>query len=257
MEATPVYEVRLPIFRGPLDLLLHLIKQEELDITKVALAQVTDQYLAHIRLLQHLNLAELASFLVIAAKLLLIKSQVLLPQPTSLSQGDEVEEDVGDELVRQLIEYRHFKEIALLLQEREDLGLRTYTRLAPPPVLERRVDLSDVSLEDLVEAMRKALVAVGAEPEPSAESVSKIVSPVTVTIGQQMTFISQVLRHRRHISFQHLLSSASSRPEIIVTFLAILELIKQGVLEAYQECMFGDIILAEVQPATVATSERG
>ena len=124
------YTVQLPVFAGPLDLLLQLIEREELDITKVSLAQVTDQFLSYIKVLEQLNISDLADFLVIAARLVLIKSEALLPRPVERQPG---EEDPGDELARQLLAYKKYKQIAGLLKEREDTNLRTYLRLAPPP----------------------------------------------------------------------------------------------------------------------------
>jgi segregation and condensation protein A len=243
IETTPPYEVALPVFQGPLDLLLHLIEKEELEITKVALAQVTDQYLARLRLLEELSASEITAFLVIAAKLLLIKSQVLLPRPPEITTGGE-EEDVGDELARQLIEYKRFKEIALSLREREESGLRSFVRVAPPPALNRRLDLADLSLQDLVEAVRAALSAAAGEDEGAP--VSDVVRPATVTIEQQMALIEQALRRHGQVSFQRLLGQASSRVEIIVTFLAVLELIKQQQVDVRQERLFGEVIITAI-----------
>ncbi len=129
------YQVKLPVFEGPLDLLLHLIEREELDITEVSLAQVTNQYVDYLAQFGERQLDNLADFLVVAAKLLLIKSRVLLPQPPLTSTSEE-EED-ADDLVRQLIEYKRFKEAALRLAEIEALGLHSYIRLAPVPRLEK------------------------------------------------------------------------------------------------------------------------
>jgi len=236
MEAKP-YEVRLAIFEGPLDLLLHLIEREELDITKVSLAQVTDQYLEYISLLEQLNAEILADFLVVAAKLLLIKSETLLPQPPR-APGEEEEEDIGEELARQLIEYKKFKEAAIELREREEMGLRTYVRVAPPPKLERPLDLEDVSLTDLVEAVRRAL-----DLRPPAPSVSGVVTPFTITVAEKMAFIEGKLKRQRRVSFNRLLTQATSRLEIIVTFLAVLELIKLKGVEVQQERLFGEIVI--------------
>src|SRR6185295_15384281 len=127
MTAPNNYTVQLPVYAGPLDLLLQLIERDELDITKVALAQVTDQFLSYLKVLESLNLGDIADFLVIAARLILIKSEALLPRPVVREPG---EEDPADELARQLIAYKRYKEIALTLREREDAGLRTYLRLA-------------------------------------------------------------------------------------------------------------------------------
>jgi Segregation and condensation protein ScpA len=129
------YTVQLPVFEGPLDLLLHLIERAELDITRVALAQVTDQFLGYLAAMQERHMDEVVSFLVIAARLLQIKSEALLPRPPQREAG---EEDPGEELARQLRLYKAFKKSAEFLQQRESLGLRSYLRLAPPPRVRRR-----------------------------------------------------------------------------------------------------------------------
>lgn len=242
------YEVKLAIFEGPLDLLLHLIEREELDITKVSLAQVTDQYLEYIGLLVELNAGALADFLVIAAKLLLIKSEMLLRRPPR-APGEE-EEDVGDELARQLIEYKKFKEAALELRQREEMGLRAYVRVAPPPKLERPfgwaqdrpLDLGDISLADLVEAVRHAL-----DVRPPIPSVSEVVTPFTITVAEKMALIEERLERHRRVSFNRLLAHAASRLEIIVTFLAVLELIKLKGIKVQQERLFGEIVILQKQ----------
>lgn len=245
------YQVHLSIFEGPLDLLLHLVEREELDITKVALAQVTDQYLAHLSELERRQVKELADFLVVAAKLLLIKSLALLPRPPTLAP--EVE-DVGDELVRQLQAYKRFKEIAVLLHEREEKGLHGYVRIAPPPRLEPQFDLGDVSLSDLLAAVQEALEAVPAPP------VGEVVAPIVVTIDEQIARIEDHLTRRRQVRFRDVLSEVSTRVEIIVTLLALLELIKQDRALVRQEEPFGEIVIerqmaSEVTPAdTPATN---
>lgn len=242
------YEVKLAIFEGPLDLLLHLIEREELDITKVSLAQVTDQYLEYIGLLVELNAGALADFLVIAAKLLLIKSEMLLRRPPR-APGEE-EEDVGDELARQLIEYKKFKEATLELRQREEMGLRAYVRVAPPPKLERPfgwaqdrpLNLEDVSLAELVAAVRRAL-----DVRPPIPSVSEVVAPITITVAEKMALIEETLERHRRVSFNRLLAHAASRLEIIVTFLAVLELIKLKGIEVQQERLFGEIVILQKQ----------
>src|SRR4030065_2495201 len=142
------YRVATDVDEGPLDLLLQLIERAELDITKLALAQVTDQYLEHLRKLSVRNLSERAAeevsaFLVIAARLLQIKSEALLPRPPAREPG---EEDPGEALARQLQVYKKFKEIAAFLEQRQEAGLSTYLRIALSPRLDARADLSGVTL---------------------------------------------------------------------------------------------------------------
>jgi len=229
------YEVRLPVFEGPLDLLLHLIERQELDITVIALAQVTDQYLAHLRTMDRIDPAYLADFLVVAARLLLIKSRLLLPQPPVVEE--EEEEDVGDELVRQLREYQRFKAAARLLAEREAQGLRSYVRVAAPPALPHRADLSGLTLDDLLAAMRRVF------QEGPVVTVSRIVAPLVVSIGDKIAEIRGTLARRRRLLFSELTRRARSRVEVIVTFLALLELMKQRAVRARQEQLFGEIVV--------------
>jgi segregation and condensation protein A len=234
---TQHYQVQLPMFEGPLDLLLHLIEREELDITKVALAQVTDQYLAYLAILKEIEVEFLTDFLVVAAKLLFIKSQALLPTPPP-SLVDEEEEDIGAQLAHQLRVYKQFKIVAQTLRQREANGLKSFIRMALPPKFEPRLAVGEVTLDDLVAAVHQAL-----EVRPADPAVSEVVSPITVTIGQQMTLIRDELTHRTQINFRHLLGQAASRVEIIATFLAVLELIKQYVIEVRQDTSFGDIVI--------------
>jgi segregation and condensation protein A len=230
------YQIQLPVFEGPLDLLLHLVEREELDITTIALAQVTDQYLAYLAELERRRAGELAEFLVIAAKLLLIKSRALLPRPPALSPE---EEDVGEDLVRQLQAYKRFKEIAKLLHEREQDGLHSYVRVAPMPRLEPQVDTGNVSLNDLLIYVQEALDALPAPP------VGEVVTPVTLTVGEQIARIEGQLARRRQVPFQEFLSGSTSRVEIIVTLWAVLELIKQKRARVRQEELFGEIIIEQ------------
>src|SRR5215207_1638475 len=149
------YNVHTPVYEGPLDLLLNLIEHAELDITSVSLAMVTDQYLAYINGLEHVNADEVSAFIVIATKLLQIKSEALLPRPPVREPG---EVDVGQALVDQLRLYKRYKEIGSWMMERQDANLQTFLRIAPPPKVEPKLDLSNLTLEKLVAAASEAFV---------------------------------------------------------------------------------------------------
>jgi segregation and condensation protein A len=246
-ENSNTYKVDLLIFQGPLDLLLSLIEQEELDITKISLAQVTNQYLAYLEIMKETDPDDLTDFLVIAAKLIWIKSKMLLPQPPS-SVTEEEEEDVGDELARQLRIYKRFKAIAVRFRELEMEGQRSYVRIAPPPKIERRLTPGEVSLDDLLHAARNALTIRPPEPD-----VDEVVSPELVTLGQQMAHIWQEITATGKVSLFKLLSQNRNRLEIIVTLLAILELIKRFAIEVKQAHIFGDIIIRKNENAPVLT----
>ena len=243
---SPNYQVQLPVFKGPLDLLLHLIEREELDVTTVALAQVTDQYLAYLAELEQRQVKDLSEFLVVAAKLLLIKSLALLPRPPDLSPEAE---DVGDDLVHQLQIYKRYKEIATLLHEREEQGLHGYVRIAPLPHLDPQLDMGDTSIQDLLTIVQEALDAIPAPP------VGKVVAPVTVTIAGQMTHIERQLAQQSQIRFREILSEATTRVEIIVTLLALLEMIKQNRVLVWQERLFDEIFIKRQASAELTSAD--
>ena len=227
------YNVQTPVYEGPLDLLLSLIERAELEITSVSLATVTDQYLAYIKSLEQVNADEISAFLVIAAKLLQIKSEALLPRPPTRMPG---EEDAGKSLVDQLKLYKRFKEIGGWLNERQHANLRTYLRIAPPPKVEPKLDLSNVTLENLVTA---AHVAFAREKEKQPLGV--IIAPPRITIREKIDLISKTLREVERSTFRALLNANASRLEVVVTFLALLELIKRYRVAAHQEGLFNDI----------------
>ena len=164
-SALTEYQVSLDVYEGPLDLLLRLIEQEQLDITKISLVLVTDQYLAHIARLQEITAANLADFIVLAARLLVIKSRALLPKPEP--PAEEEEEDPGEELARQLLEYKKYKQVAAHLRSLEETGLRAYPRIAAPPEVETRLKPGEVTLAELAAAFRRALEAHPAPRPPT------------------------------------------------------------------------------------------
>ena len=242
------FQIKLPEFEGPLDLLLYLIEREELDITRVSLAKVTGAYLDYIHVLGKLQVDAVADFLVVAAKLLLIKSEALLPRPPA-PQAAAADDDPGDELVQQLLLYQQYKASARTLGEREAAGLRTYVRLAPPPKIEAKLDLSQVTVDLLIKAVRGVL-----DLEQPAPPVGTVIKPFTLTIREQMSLIERLLRYRPSLSFKRLLRRAQTRVEIIVTFLAVLELLRRCKVEIEQADLFGDIlILPAATPPTDGT----
>jgi segregation and condensation protein A len=235
------YQVHLDIYQGPLDLLLQLIERQEMDITQVSLARVTDQYLAHIALLERVNVEHLAEFLLIAAKLLLIKSRALLPKPPAIIA--EEEQDVGADLVEQLKLYRQFKQMAAFLHGREEAGLRSFVHVAPIPKLERHLTPGEGDLGLLIALMRQAL-----EAQTKLEPVNGIVAPVAISITDKIAYIGSLLQERGQLSFGELLRRCASRMEIIVTFMAVLEMLKQVQAEARQDALFGDILITRAAP---------
>ena len=229
------YQIELPAFNGPLDLLLHLIERHELDITAISLVKVTEQYLAQIEQMKQERMEELMDFLVIGARLVLIKSRALLPQTPVLVEGEE-EEDPAEALVRQLQQYKRFKTAAAFLHHRQEQGYRTYLRVAPPPKIEGRLDLSGITPPLLHSLVGEALSRLA-----DLEKSVAIVHPRRITVEGRMEYLRQVVQHTTPVWFSQVLSSETSRVEISVTLLAVLELMKRQELTAYQETLFGPI----------------
>jgi segregation and condensation protein A len=229
------YQVKTPVYEGPLDLLLQLIQNAELDITRVSLALVTDQYLDHMKDLENFAPDEVSAFMVIAAKLLQIKSEALLPRPP---RNDEEEEDVGDELARQLLAYKRYKEIADLLATREEEGLHSYVRMAPPPRVSEKIDLGDFTVENLLHLAQKAFGEAEAR-----EPLETVVTRPKVTIREQINKIATMLRENTRTSFNAILGPHFTRTEVVVSFLALLELIKRQYIQVSQQALFDDIEL--------------
>ncbi len=247
----PAYHIDLPVFNGPLDLLLYLIERNELDITVISLARVTEQYLIQIEKLKQERIEDLIDFLVIGARLALIKSRALLPR-SPLLPPDEQEEDPAETLLRQLRQYKAFKAASGALQQRIDEGLRTYLRVAPPPQIEGKLDLSGVDANTLLQAVRDVL----ARAERQEEAVD-VEQPRRVTIEGQIVHLHSKLKSHGRIGFRDLLSGDADRVEVAVTLLAILELIKRRQAFAHQSQLFGPIEIYATQPQpTGVTAEQ-
>ncbi len=226
-----------------------MINRDELEISRVSLAQVADQYLALLEQIEEMQPDLLADFLVIAAKLLLIKSQALLPRPPAASP--ETDLDPGEDLAQLLRLYKQFKAASQHLQERQTQRLRTFIRLAPPPKVESQPDLSDITLNDLLAAVQQAL-----QVTPPVPTVDQIVSKRHITIKGQMGVIRQRLIERRQIIFQEMLTSAQDRLEIAITLLATLELLKQREITVHQETIFGKIVIKPMPAEEVPESNK-
>lgn len=232
-KQTGDYQVNVPVFMGPLDLLLQLIEQSELEITSVSLAMVTDQYLQYIHQMEDIAADEISGFLVISAKLIQIKSEALLPRPSIIAAEDD---DPGLSLIQQLQVYKKFKEVSLWLQERETKGLRNYLRYAPLPKLDSRLDIGDLTVNDLMLAAEEVLQNI-----QDKQNLGTVIKAQKITIREKISLITGKLKKGEHISFRNLISQSDSRLEIVVTFLALLELIKRFHVKAIQDDIFSDI----------------
>jgi segregation and condensation protein A len=235
---TEGYHVQTDLYQGPLDLLLELIEKAELDITQLALAQVTNQYLAYLKNLESQDAAEVSAFLVIAARLVQIKSSALLPRPPVVESIKE--EDSAEALVRQLIQYKRFKELANGLDARQQTGLRTFLRISNAPVqFEAKLDMSGITLHDLVSAGRDILY------NRVLPALDEVVNMPRITIREKIYYILDSLRKNNNTTFDSMVGS-NNRIEIVITFLALLELVKRHIVEARQDNLFDQIAMNTV-----------
>jgi segregation and condensation protein A len=240
--STEKYQVSTGVYNGPLDLLLSLIEKAELDITKLALAQVTDQFLAYLEQLEQKNPTEISYFLVIAAKLIQIKSEALLPIPPTRSPG---EEDPGESLAQQLLLYKLFKESSVHLTEREELKLSTYLHIAPVIVVEGVIDLTGITADDLSEAARVILLN-----QRDETFGGNIIQVPRYSIREKIGEIIAILREKHHVTFRSILEEVPTRLEMVVTFLALLELVKQNLIITRQTQLFSEISLESISDLT-------
>lgn len=245
------YQIKLEIFEGPMDLLLHLIKKHELDIYSIPIALITHQYLEYIELMKSLDMEIAGEFLVMASTLTHIKSKMLLP-PAEDADGDEDGVDPRAELIRRLLEYKSFKEAAGSLENREETWSKIYTRTAdssPEVPAEDEPLLFDFHLFDLLAALKDVMARVpDADFEITAEAVS---------ITEKISQILARLETTDSVLFSDLFEGTTSKAQVIGTFLALLELIKTRVIKAFQVEQFGAIrimkAVAETQDGDTAT----
>ena len=233
------YEIKLDIFEGPLDLLLYLIRKNEIDIYNIPIALITAQYLAYLEMMRSLNLDLAGEYLVLASTLIHIKSKLLLPPDES--EGEEEEgEDPRAELVQQLLEYQIFKEAALRLENRPLLERDVFTRGAPgeaPSAAEEEGEaMMEVGVFELVAAFRR-IVAGFDRPEELEIDAEKM------SLADRINEIMEMLSEKQQMTFVELIGGRTARRRIVYTFLAILELMKLRMIRAYQSGPFGAIRL--------------
>lgn len=242
------YEVKLERFEGPLDLLLHLISRDEIDIYDIPIAHITRQYLEYIELMRMLDLEVAGEFLVMAATLMRIKAKMLLPVPPSLEE-DEI--DPRDELVQRLLEYRQFKEAAGTLKDREEKRRLLYERGHVPDDDEAGpLPLAPATLFHLLDALNRVLARLPARTVLELEGEA-------YDIEEKIAGIHRRVLVAGRLSFETLLAECRSRLEMIVTFLALLELLKLNRLVAVQAATFGDIELAPPDEESAAAESEG
>lgn len=228
-------QVHLPIFEGPLDLLLHLIKKNEVSITDIPIATITEQYLATLELMETLNLDVAGEFLVMASTLVHIKSRMLLP-----AGADEIEDEEGvdprEELVRRLLEYQRYKDAAGQLEQREMLSRDVFTRAATPTEEVGPRGFRELSVFELLGALKQVIDRL---PKDTFHEVTL----EKITVREKMTLLLDKLRQQNSVLFESLFAEVKSRMEVIVTFLAMLELVKVRAIRIFQETMAGPIMI--------------
>lgn len=241
MNTEDAYSIKLPVtvegeppFEGPLDLLLHLIRENKVDIYDIPIAAITKQYLEYIELMKELDLDIAGEFLVMAATLVHIKSRMLLPVEETMETAEP--DDPRLELVQRLLEYQAFKDAALGLKELEDAGGNVFARSAAgagEAEEEEELYLFDIGIFDLIGAFRKIL-----ERAP-AELVT--ITKEALTVKDKLSMIIDMLQGREALKFEELFKDDATKAGLIVTFVALLELLKLGLAKTYQERDFGVI----------------
>ena len=236
------YKVQLEIFEGPLDLLLYLIKKDEIDIYDVSLERITRQYLDYIDTFKMLNIELASEFIVMAANLMYIKSRELLPKDVQPPDEEAEEDDPRWELIRQLVEYKKFKEAAGFLGIQEMKVDELFVTTPEMPDLEAPVvSMGQVGIFDLIRAFQRVLKRF-----ENTDDFREIVND-RFTVADKIEELLNVVPVGGRVRFESLFSSASSRGEVIITFLAMLELIKLNHLQVEQEQLLGEIVI--VRPA--------
>lgn len=247
IRETDDYEIETELYSGPLDLLLDLIQKSELDITKIALAQVTDQFLVYVRKNESADPDYISEFMVIASKLVQIKSEAMLPK-SPLREPEE--EDLGEALARQLRIYREIKKASTWLNSRIDQNLRCHLHVPKSYPVNVQLDLSGVDLTDLIVALERLVNQESPISEGSSIKIPKM------TLRNKVQEIVRILKDTGNASFSGLVGKDSDRIQIIVVFLAILELVKQNLIETDQPDLFGDISLNPSEKLFVTLEEE-
>ncbi|MBI5409284.1 MAG: segregation/condensation protein A [Nitrospirae bacterium] len=239
------FHFKLPVFEGPLDLLLHLIKESKIDVYDIPIVDITRQYIEYLEMMKELNLEIAGEFLVMAATLIHIKSKMLLPPEEAEKEGRA--EDPRSELIRRLLEYQAYKESSIFLRKREEIWKNIFQRTMPDEedlTFEPEPMLFEANVFDLISAFKKLL--------EKAPAQTLEITRETLTVADRINFIMERLEKEDGIRFEDLFEEGFSRVTLIVTFLALLELVRLGLVKTYQEKAFGIIWI--INPQTSAAS---
>ncbi len=235
-DAVNPYSIKVPVFEGPLDLLLHLIKENKIDIYDIPISLITHQYLKYIEMIKELNLEIASEFLVMAATLIYIKSRMLLPPDETIETEEQEDPRVG--LVQRLLEYQAYKEVSATLREKEEVWANIFSR---PPVDKDEIAfepepypyLFDINIFDLMSALKKII----SKAPPEAIKITR----ETLTVKDRIALILDKMENEHTMRFDALFEGDTTRLQIIVTFLALLEILRLGLVRAYQDKDFGTI----------------
>lgn len=244
------FALDLPVFRGPLELLLHLIERRELDITEVSLVAVTGQYLSHLERRNHIDLAAVAGFISVGARLLLLKSRALLPRHEDEQGAEEDEEHDPEALLAALREYRRYRAAADHLRELEEEHRTAYRREVAPPDAPPGPGLDGVTSEMLFRLFREVT-----ERLPEDPALPRLVRE-PVRLADRIDRLVARLAGGKPVRFRDVIVGANSRVVVIVDFLAVLELVRGRYVEARQADLFGDIELIAVEGASQPSAAR-
>jgi segregation and condensation protein A len=242
-------QIKLQQFEGPLDLLLSLIEQQELDITQISLAQVTEQFLTYVKQLEQIDATELADYLTIAAKLLVIKSKAILPSLEVETPEEEAEED----LTTKLLQYKQFKEAAKYFKNLDAQGHQSFTRTR---VFSERVHFFPDPAVDAA-ALRQAISKV-VDALKELDNLPKAKIREAISIQEKITHLQFHLSSQIETRMSDLIAGAKNKEEVIITFLALLELIKQRLFSVDQNALFTDITIKKysVTPVEIEVVEE-
>lgn len=247
-------EVDLPVFDGPLDLLLNLIEKNKINIFDIPIAEITDQYLSYVHKMQEEDLGVMSEFMVMAAELISIKCKMLLPKETD-EEGEE--QDPREELVQQLLEYKTFKYISGELKDRMDASGNVFKEETIPkevksfrPKVDPEEVVGNLTLKKLHEIFTSVLRRQEDKIDPVRSNFGTI-EKEEVSLPDKLESVAEYAKRHERFSFRDLLSKQSSKMQIVVTFLAVLELMKYGVIEASQQETDGDIEITRAQELDV------
>ncbi len=238
------YKVVLEAFEGPFDLLFHLIEKSEIDIYDIPISEITEQYLLHLKKMKELDLDVTSEFLLMAATLLEIKSKMLLPKKEKDEENLEEEIDPREELVKKLLEYKKYKELAKELRNKEEIQLKVYYKPKEEItdfIVEEQQTLEGIEILDLIKAFEQIIKRHNIDEEKLLDEIQR----EEITIEESMDKIIKKISNNKKIKFTDLFEENTIKSNIIITFLAVLELNKLKIIKIKQDKNFGIIFLCE------------